>query len=356
MEENSVNLTEDGVVILDYEDLLNGKDYSKSIEVAFGYEGIGLLLVKGVPKYNEYRSELLPLAWKFTSLPDEIKEKVVHKTSNYSVGWSHGKEILKEGKFDTFKGSYYNNPQFDEPTSDEELIKKYPESCLPNIWPDDDFPELKPAFMQLGQLVVEVGSLVAKQCDKYAKKILGSKYEDGQLEKIIKTSRTCKARLLYYFPIKDDKTPRTRDSWCGWHNDHSSLTGLCSAMFINETEKKVDVASPDQEAGLYARTRTGNEFKVKIPKDCLAFQIGESSQVLTGGALRATPHAVQACAWPASKDYGRSSFAIFMQPDNDFLMKLPEGTDIKKVAVPQYKQGMTFADFHKATITSYYSE
>jgi isopenicillin N synthase-like dioxygenase len=64
-------------------------------------------------------------------------------------------------------------------------------------------------------------------------------------------------------------------------------------MFINEAGKKYDIPSPDAEAGLYVRTRGGKEFQVRVPKDSIAFQIGESSQVLTGGLLRATPHAVQ---------------------------------------------------------------
>ena len=294
------------------------------------------------------------MAYDFSKLPDSIKNKVVHEKSNYSFGWSHGKEILQEGKFDTHKGSYYNNPQYDVPTKSEEMISKFPESCLPNVWPDDDFPQLRPAFMELGQLMVNVGTLVAKQCDIYSKKVLGDKY-NTQLEDIIKESKTCKARLLYYFPIDDDK-PRSRDSWCGWHNDHGSLTGLCSAYYIDEQNNTKDIPCPDTEAGLYCKTRNGKEFKVKIPKDCIAFQIGESSQVVTGGVLRATPHAVQALSWPESKTIGRSTFAVFMQPDNNVVMRLPEGSDESKVEVGQYTRDMTFAEFNKATIAKYYTE
>jgi hypothetical protein len=88
---------------------------------------------------------------------------------------------------DDYKGSYYNNPQYDNPVrcaamilscilidfvSDPEKIKKYPESCSANIWPGKDFPELEPAFKNLGRLIVDVGMMVARQCDKHGNKLL----------------------------------------------------------------------------------------------------------------------------------------------------------------------------------------
>ena len=52
------------------------------------------------------------------------------------------------------------------------------------------------------------------------------------LPQLISTSRITKARLLHYFApdpgsamLSDDEPV---DSWCGFHLDHSLLTGLCS--------------------------------------------------------------------------------------------------------------------------------
>eukprot|EP01132_Coremiostelium_polycephalum_P007971 gene7971-9804_t len=355
---NNIERTKDGVVVIKYEDLVNNKDLGDSIKEAYGYSGIGLLVVSGIPKIVELREKLLNLAPRYSSLPDEIKDKTVHKKSNYSFGWSHGKEILKAGVFDEYKGSYYNNPQYDQPFSDDKMIEEFPESCHPNIWPVQDFPELRPAFMELGQVIVGVGEMVAQQCDSYTKKEQPA-YKDGTLKTIIRESLTCKARLLYYFPINEDDTERTRDSWCGWHNDHSSLTGLCPAMYFNmdptnNSVKDSDVPCPDSGAGLYARTRDGKEVKVIIPKDCIAYQIGECSQIQTGGILRATPHAVQAIKYPESKNVGRGTFAVFMQPNVDVVLNTPTGKE--DCAVGQYKPGMNFAEFSKETITNYYSE
>ena len=52
------------------------------------------------------------------------------------------------------------------------------------------------------------------------------------LSNLIGTSQTVKARLLHYFPPSPDAPLPSEnepiDSWCGFHLDHSLLTGLCS--------------------------------------------------------------------------------------------------------------------------------
>ena len=150
------------VEVLDYNDLMNGKDCSDQIERAYGEHGCGILTVKNVPGIIEARRSLLPLAKDFASLDDAIKLKYENKETFYSFGWSHGKEKL-QGKPDVSKGSYYANPQYDEPSTDAELIKKYPAFLHPNIWPKEDLPQLEMAFKSLGRLIVDTGTLVAQQ-------------------------------------------------------------------------------------------------------------------------------------------------------------------------------------------------
>jgi isopenicillin N synthase-like dioxygenase len=353
--------TKDGVVTLEYAALAAGADLSAAIAQAYGPEGIGLLVVRGVPGFVALRQGLLPLGFHFAALPTDVKDRYVHPQSSYSFGWSHGKELLKPGQFDEFKGSYYNNPQYDVPHEDAELVRRYPENYHPNVWPGADFPQLRPAFMALGQRMVDVGLLVAEQCDRYVRSRLGGRLaEELALARLIRESRACKARLLYYFAINEDATPRTRDSWCGWHSDHGSLTALCPAMYFEaepgaRAPARSDIPVPDPEAGLYVRTRGGQERKVVIPRDCIAFQIGESSQIMTGGLLRATPHAVQALAHPASRNISRATFAVFMQPDNEVRMRAPEGTAPEELRVGAFEPGMSFGDFAKATFARTYN-
>jgi len=336
-----------------YDRLINlENDLSQEIEAAFGFSGLGLIVIKDVPNLKEKRQKLLMLSSKFANLPEEIKAKTVHKESHYSFGWSHGKERLKKGYPDVHKGSFYNNPQYDVPTSDPATIQKAPEVCSPNIWPKDDLPELEPAFKDLGQQMVTIGTFLAQHCDKFIKSKFADNYKTGTFEKVIRESRTCKARLLHYFPIKTNEY-REYDSWCGWHNDHSALTGLCPSMFSNISSEG-EIPSSDPAAGLHVKSRKESVVQVKISPDCLAYQIGETAQVFSGGILRATPHAVRALKYPESLTMVRDTFAVFMQPNYDFVLEPPSGVDPSSVAVGQYKKGMDFGEFGKATIAGYY--
>jgi hypothetical protein len=141
-----------------------------------------------------------------------------------------------QGRPDYSKGSYYNNPLHDCITDDPAIISAYPAFASPNIWPTDEMPELEPAFKALGQLVAQVGVLVARQCDYHVHSKIPA-YADDTLQRIVRDSKCCKARLLHYYSTvhkrgsKETTTTEAADddstfsSWCGWHNDHGALTG-----------------------------------------------------------------------------------------------------------------------------------
>ena len=113
-------------------------------------------------------------------------------------------------------------------------------------------------------------------------------------------------------------------SWCGWHNDHGSLTGLVPAMYLNADGQEIE--SPDPTAGLYIKSRSGRLVHVKVPQNALCFQIGETSQIHTGGILQATPHAVRGCgATEAARGVSRETLAVFMEPEYHGDMNLPPG-------------------------------
>ena len=76
--------------------------------------------------------------------------------------------------------------------------------------------------------------MLAKQIDVLAKKKVPS-YEKDHLTRIIQTGQNHVGRMMNYFPF--DNRGDTEDDWCGWHNDHGSLTGLTSAMYIDAEGK-----------------------------------------------------------------------------------------------------------------------
>lgn len=53
------------VPVVSYEDLVNKADLKTVIEEAFGYDGMGILAVSGVPGLNPKRETLLPLAFQY---------------------------------------------------------------------------------------------------------------------------------------------------------------------------------------------------------------------------------------------------------------------------------------------------
>lgn len=214
---------------------------------------------------------------------------------------------------------------------------------------------------ELCTLVIDTAVLVARACDLYASAHIEG-YENGYLERVVKTSLTTKARLLHYFPPEPSPNPETKpgaegqpedgeDSWCATHLDHGCLTGLTSAVFINETLPLPALApdrpipalsslssSPDPLAGLYIRSRTGATTKVNIPPDCLAFQTGEALEVITQGKFRAVPHFVRG---PQVGSHGgmrvvRNTLAVFTQPN------LGEVVDAK--------EGVTFGEFARGVV------
>jgi hypothetical protein len=125
---------------------------------------------------------------------------------------------------------------------------------------------------------------MARNLDRYVKSRLPD-YEQNTLENVLKNSRKMTGRLLHYFPVAED-VDMTNMKWCGWHNDHGTITGLCSAMYLDKDYNEVDPASiEDDVSGLFAMNRQSEEVRIKIPRDSLAFQIGESAQIHSGGRL-----------------------------------------------------------------------
>ena len=156
-------------------------------------------------------------------------------TANYLSGWSHGKEALKSGSYDTLKGSYYVNCAFYHgkgvtvPASID-----FPEFTAPNVWPaETSLPGFRIIFEILCTLMIDTAVLVARACDRYAEAQIQD-YEPGYLEHVVKTSMITKARLLHYFPPAAStvsskathvslgapaSTARDNDSWCATHID-----------------------------------------------------------------------------------------------------------------------------------------
>ncbi|OAY81371.1 hypothetical protein ACMD2_22671 [Ananas comosus] len=356
-------------VSIPYSDLADReKDLSMTIEEGFGPGGLGIISISDVPGFPLLRKNLLHLAPRVANLPHDVKKEFEDPESRYNFGWSHGKEKLESGKLDTFKGSFYANPILDMPTTDISLssfllnfiLQKMEQVFVSkqNVFIDKMTILIMSsffviiAFKALGKLMLEVGLMLAYHCDQYVLKGMGG-HEDISLEQVLRRSRCHKGRLLYYFPMQlsecQDNMSST-SSWCGWHTDHGSLTGLTCGLFMRNS---IEIPCPDSAAGLYVQTRNGQIDKVVYEAEELAYQIGETTEILSRGRLCATPHCVQAPNGENAFRVERSTFAMFMQPDWDEKLRFPGEIHHHQELIPP-NGTLTFGEYSETLLNKYY--
>jgi isopenicillin N synthase-like dioxygenase len=239
------------------------------------------------------------------------------------------------------------------------------------------------------ELAKHIDALAVRKCTDYPSQFLYSK---------MKHTDKVKARLLYYFPLMtnndNDETKKetkdkvdtekekvkedinnkisilsppktvTEDSWIGWHNDSGFLTALGGDLYVNHETGQV-VECPDPTAGLYVADRNQQARRVVLPNDCMAVQIGECTQIVTGGAVRATPHCVRGAT--NAPNIARISLPCFVDtPPYETLAVPPSATreDVLASAAnftkvpplgPRWTgNDMTFGEFLQKTFAMYY--
>jgi isopenicillin N synthase-like dioxygenase len=309
------------------------------------------------------KNRLFDLNYKLVNLPDESLKKLEKPEILYSLGWSYGKEKL--GKLpDLLKASFY--AKLNPLTTRKQLGN--------NVWPQE-LPEMKEAFEELGNSIREVGLIILRNIDKYIKE--NNPNYELNYSNIISDSCENTGRMLYYFPKnrinyaignynRENNTNYNFNedvNWCEWHNDHGSLTGLVSANYLNEdgTEAK-DLKL--NKTGLFVQNRKGEIVRITYGPDDLAFQLGESLQIHSGGLLHATPHAVKFMDH-VKENIARTTFAIFMEPNMDVKMNIPKGANEESMHTPEiyknipkiqgrYNKDMNFGQFTEKTLNSYY--
>jgi isopenicillin N synthase-like dioxygenase len=112
--------------------------------------------------------------------------------------------------------------------------------------------------------------------------------------------------------------------------------------------------------------------RVVIPPDCMAVQMGECTQIVTGGAVAATPHCVRGVGPAANNNTAntrtaRISLPCFIDTPPAFPLTMPSGCTRQQVLdaavvndkVPPLstrwtKDGMPFGTFLQETFSMYY--
>ena len=184
--------------------------------------------------------------------------------------------------------------------------------------------------------------------------------------------------------------------WCGFHNDHGTITGLFPAQLFNATDTpSMSSSSPSpssptptrdrgaddsgtnawasplhctsSSAGLHVACDGVTPRRVVFPADAVAFQIGETAQIVTGGFFRATAHGVRAPRSSRRKTQAsRVAMAMFMKPNPWTPLHMPaaasdaadaEALKTSPLVPPlaqRFVRGATFDDFTRATLGAFY--
>lgn len=329
------------VVKIQFRDLHN-TSMTECIDKAYGSNGNGIMIVQGVPGVRQLRESVLPDAFKMINMTDAQKASLERPETDYSIGYAFGKEYFK-GQPDKFKCSFYATlPSLTDNRTSE------------TIWPNEYIPGFQDRFISTGNRIREVGLDILKGCDTYLKDKLPS-YKANLQTDIIKRSTYNTGRLLFYKPNIDKNKV-----WTAWHNDHGTFTGLLNSMYFDESGKQV---TPQlSKTGLYVMKKLGQDVRVTYGPDDLAFQVGETLQIMSGGMLQATPHSVLVFD-DVPKGVGRATFVLFMEPNHDEDLVIPDERTIKDVqdnevqCVPKikerFKEGMNFGEFNKATFAAF---
>lgn len=188
-------------VNIEYAELTGTANLTNKIEQGFGPSALGILTVSGVPGFSALRTSTLPLASSLAALSKPELQLIESPESQYSVGWSHGKESY-DGVADYSKGSFYANPETDKPLADAGVY-------YGNLWPVSSLPRLEPAFKSLSTMIIQVGRLLAKHIDAYLTEICPG-YELGIMQRVLTEQKSHVGRLLHYFPQEGTSQP-----WCG---------------------------------------------------------------------------------------------------------------------------------------------
>ena len=104
----------------------------------------------------------------------------------------------------------------------------------------------------------------------------------------------------------------------------------------HDTGEPLSSSCPDPCAGLYVLNRQHQSQRIVIPDDCVAVQIGECTQIITGGTVVATPHCVRGVDVSSSSSSSSSSSGgssriariavpCFVDTPPDFCLSVPTG-------------------------------
>lgn len=273
---------------------------ARALREGFGHFGLVYIRNHGIEadKLEAFYDTFLQV----TDRPTQEKQQLGGADIWYQRGWTppDTEKAVAAGGQPDFKECYFAAPE----PFDEMAKLQYPQVYADNVWPQDG-DDFRDRYLDIGHTLHEIGLQLLRGCAK-ALELQPFRFEAAVFGGPHVT------RALRYLPLGPDQV-NTGILWGEEHTDFNLLTLLPGGRFLDHTRQYC--AKPDEESGLYLRTRAtpqhpnGQLVAGKPPQGCIVAQVGQELEILTGGEFLATPHVIKA---PGSPGYSRVSMAHFI--------------------------------------------
>ena len=252
---------------------------------------VGFFQVTGYGGRPGQAGELLDIVRRFFDLPLEERMKLDNRLSPHFRGYTRMGTEVTQGRADAREQIDYSPER--EPVRDYPADQPYWLLQGPNLWPDDAFPELKPAAMEWADLMSGVGMELLRAI------AVSLELPEDYFDEPFQGTPAWMGKLVHYV---GGVVKAAGDQGVGSHADYGFVT-----LLLQDEVGGLEVLPPG----------TSQWLPVEPLPGALVVNLGEMLEVATEGYLAATIHRVQAP--PPGVD--RYSVPFFWSPRLDAVIK-----------------------------------
>lgn len=259
-------------------------------ELRYATHKVGFFQITGYGAAPGQTEHLLDVIRRFFALPLEERMKLDNRLSPHFRGYTRMGTEVTQGRADAREQIDYS-PQR-EPVHDYPQDEPFWLLQGPNLWPDDSFPELRPAAMEWAELMSGVGMELLRAI------AVSLKLPENYFDEPFRGSPAWMGKLVHYV---GGVVEAAGNQGVGSHADYGFVT-----LLLQDEVGGLEVLPPGTDEWLPVEPIPG----------ALVVNLGEMLEVATEGYLVATIHRVQAP--PPGVD--RYSVPFFWSPRLDAVI------------------------------------
>lgn len=272
-------------------------------ELRSATHNVGFFQITGYGGSPGQADKLLAILRRFFALPLEERMKLDNRLSPHFRGYTRMGTEVTQGRADAREQIDYSPER--EPVEDYPEDQPYWLLQGPNLWPDEAFPELKPAAMEWAELMSRVGMELLRAI------AVSLHLPENYFDEPFRGTPAWMGKLVHYV---GGVVEAAGDQGVGSHADYGFVT-----LLLQDDVGGLEVMPPGASAWVPVEPLPG----------ALVVNLGEMLEVATEGYLAATIHRVQAP--PPGVD--RYSVPFFWSPRLDAVIDpVPLPPDLKAAA------------------------